>query len=235
MPVIELVGPTNQMRWGVSTITPISGSSFAAPAILAVAIQAQQFEGWFSALAFPMVNKAVLLAGTRDANADGAIGKGNKWSSQPSDAEDGAGQINYAYVSDTLNNNRYYWTDLADSNFVSCGTNCRTYVVTSISIPYTVTARVALAWQSCMTTEAGGATLNNDLDLALNCGSHATCAQTTLSDTVTSELEMLERPACGIRTADRVCSIEIRIKNGAALASCGSTTTERVGVAWSLH
>lgn len=92
--------------------------------------------------------------------------------------------------------------------------------------------RTVLAWQSCMIQESDPQTpmLNNDLDLALNCGSPLqVCGGTMLSNTTSSEIEMFERPGC---TYSRSCSLEIRIKNGMPLNACGSTTTERVGVAW---
>ncbi|MCX5748029.1 MAG: hypothetical protein NT062_36670, partial [Proteobacteria bacterium] len=70
----------------------------------------------------------------------------------------------------------------------------------------------------------------NDFDLVLSCGNPLqTCGGTFQSNTVESEFEAVSR-ICNI---DKSCSIKIRIKNGAALAACGATTTERVGVAWS--
>ncbi|HEU0035620.1 MAG TPA: hypothetical protein VFQ53_33645, partial [Kofleriaceae bacterium] len=214
---------------------PISGTSFSAPTVLSAAIQAHQFEGWFSDLAFPMVNKAVLMAATRDGNADGAVGLANSWSQNAPtiDAKDGAGEIRFPALQAILSNNQYYWADLADSNFASCGTGCRKFTVSTLSIPASTRFRVALAWQSCMIEEGSTPVLNNDLDLALNCGSPLqVCGGTTLSNTVTSELEMFERPGC---TYSKTCSIEIRIKNGATLNACGSTPTERVGIAWSYN
>lgn len=132
-----------------------------------------------------------------------------------------------------MTNNTYFASDLADSNFVACGTGCRKIVVTSVSLPAARTLRAALAWQSCMTSEGSVPSLNNDLDLALVC-SGTTCSSSTISNTVTSELEMLELGFCAgaPKGAIRTCSLEIRIKNGATLQPCGSTTTERVGVAW---
>jgi hypothetical protein len=198
------------------------------------AIMAHQYEGLFSALAFPMVNKAVLMAGTQDSNADGAIGKSNfAWSGQPSDAEDGAGQINLAFVKTTLDNNRYYWNDLTDGNFASCGTNCREVIVASVTVNANMTTRVALAWHACMENEGSLPFLNNDLDLVLNCGSpFVACGGAISSTSVTSELEIVERPGCSFA---KTCSIRIRIKNGATLNACGANSAERVGVAWSMH
>lgn len=106
-------------------------------------------------------------------------------------------------------------------------------VVTSLTVPANTSIRVALAWQACMLEELSTPVLNNDLDLSLSCGSPITiCGGTITSDTVTSELETLHKPACSV---SKGCSIRVRIKNGAPLASCGSTTTERVGVAWSFN
>lgn len=238
MPRIDATPGTNAMEWaylpqaGGSPIA-IAGSSFASPAVLSAAIQALQYEGWLSALAFPMVNKAVLLASTEDANADGAIGNTTRWSGQPSDAEDGAGQLNFTYIKQTLDNNQYYWDDVADSDFVSCGTNCRKITI-PITIPIAKSARIALAWQSCMTAETGVPVITNDLDLVLNCGNPmVVCGGLYQSVSTADEIEMVQYPACNFLTPG--CAIEVRIKNGAALQSCGSTTTERIGVAWALR
>jgi hypothetical protein len=241
MPSIDVDPPSTQMRHADYAFPSgaILGTSFSAPTVLSAAIQAHQFEGWFSNLAHPMVNKAVLLASTRDANNDGAVGKFTVWSQNANaqngsvDAEDGAGQIKFDKLSTILTNNQYVRQDLSDADFVSCGTNCRKYTIASLVVPPSTSTRVALAWQSCMISEGSLPILSNDLDLALNCGSPLfQCGGTTISNTVTSELEMLERPAC---TFQRTCYVEVRIKNGAQLSACGSTTTERVGVAWSFN
>lgn len=54
-----------------------------------------------------------------------------------------------------------------------------------------------------------------------------------MSNTVHSEIEMIERPGC---IAARTCTLSIRIKNGATLAACASddleVAVERAGVAW---
>lgn len=211
----------------------ILGSSFSAPAVLSAAIQAQEYEGWFSALAFPMVNKAVLMASTVDANADGPIGKSTTWSSQPSDAEDGAGQLDFGFIKQILDNNTYYWDNLSDADFTSCGTGCRSKTIASISIPAQTGVRIALAWQSCLISETTVPNIVNDLDLALDCGQPIqACSGTILSNSVPSELEMIDKAKCVL---PRTCHIDIRIKNGASLQPCGSTTTERVGVAWSFR
>lgn len=222
MRTADYSGPPNQ----------IFGTSFAAPALLGAAILAHQYEGWFSALAFPMVNKAVLLASTVDANNDGNIGKGWVWFPQGSDAEDGAGQVSFFNVKRILDSNTYTYFDLSDSNFSSCGTNCREFIAASVSIPGNSSFRAAMAWQSCLTSETGTPTLNNDFDLVLSCGSpFIICGGTIASSSITSEIEMVSKAACA---APKSCSLRVRIKNGASLAACGSTTTERVGLAWRL-
>jgi hypothetical protein len=74
------------------------------------------------------------------------------------------------------------------------------------------------------------------LDLALVCTGTA-CPGTLMSNTVVSELEMFERQVCvgAPKSATASCSLQVRIKNGATLQACGSTTTERIGVAWRLQ
>ena len=216
-------------------VPSIVGTSFAAPSILSVAIQAHQFEGWFSDLAFPMVNKAVIMAATRDANADGAIGNTEVWSQNAPtfDAEDGAGQVNFVALADTLEHDRYYVHNPSDIDFVSCGDNCREFLAAEVVVAASDRIRVALAWQSCMLEEATSPAINNDLDLVLDCGADfPPCVGFMISDTVTSELEMLERPACN---GLRVCQILVRIKNGTSLQACGSDETERMGVGWSFN
>jgi len=122
---------------------------------------------------------------------------------------------------------------LTDGNFVSCGTNCREFFVTSFTVNANVKTRVALAWHACMENEGSIPVLNNDLDLVLSCGSPIQlCGGSISSTAVTSELEMVERPGCSIA---KTCSIKIRIKNGATLNACGANPAERVGVAWSMR
>jgi hypothetical protein len=92
---------------------------------------------------------------------------------------------------------------------------------------------VSLVWQSCITSEIGVSNLNNDLDLVLNCGSPLlSCHGSFVSNTIPSETEMVEKPACFQPVS---CAIDIRIKNGAALSPCGTSATERIGVAWSFR
>ena len=49
-------------------------------------------------------------------------------------------------------------------------------------------------------------------------------------DTVTETQTFWDR-----ERATATCALEVRIKNGATLQPCGSTTTERIGVAWHLR
>ncbi len=237
MPAIDVAPGSSLMRHAdySAPAQAITGTSFAAPAVLSIAIQALHHEGLFSSMAHPQVNKAVLMAATRDANVDGTIGKSTTWSANAPtlDAEDGAGQINIATLSSILTNNSYLQLNLQDSSFTSCGAGCRKYTVTTQLVGASNSFRAALAWHSCMINEGDLPVLNNDLDLALAC-SGPPCPGTIISNTVTSETEMLERNSCvgQPKTAVATCSLEIRIKNGASLQPCGSTTFERVGIAW---
>ena len=215
-------------------IFEIKGTSFSAPAVLSAALQAHLYEGAFSYLAYPMVNKAVLLASTQDANNDGPVGKSRVWSAQPSDAVDGAGQLNLARTKTILDNNQYYFGNLNDANFTSCGTNCRQLVVATPTVPAGVRIRAALAWQTCMTSAAGPGSLN-DLDLVVTRQGtiFEACEKSSTSNTVTSETEMLEMGPCPL---NKTYTIAVRVKNGATLTSCSaSDATERIGVAWSLR
>jgi hypothetical protein len=234
MPAIDVSAPASTMRHASYSSGAILGTSFSSPAILGLAIQAHQSKGFFSGLAYPMVNKAVLLASTRDVNNDGPIGKSTSWSGNAPtlDAEDGAGQVNIVALQNSLANNRYGYADLSNSDFVSCGSTCRRYVMANVTIPASTKMRVAMAWQACMIAEGDVPVINNDLDLAVICGNPTTqCGLNFFSaQAMTSELEMVERPSCSFAWT---CSIEVRIKNGVVLNPCGSTTTERVGVAWS--
>ena len=143
------------MRWydfnGQIQNIQLVGTSFASPAIMGMGIQAHHYEGWFSNLAFPQVLKAVLLASTIDANADGQIAINSYvWpsSSPTNDALDGAGQVDMSLVKQILDNNRYWKIDLTNSSFVSCGTGCREYTVgtTPAFLSTAASLRVGLAF-----------------------------------------------------------------------------------------
>ncbi len=240
LPAIDVGVGSSLMRHDDYTITPVAivGTSFASPTVLSAAMQALQYKGLFSSLVFPMVNKAVLLAATVDANADGPVGKANTWSANAPtlDSEDGAGQINLLHLASILTNNTYFFSNAADSNFSSCGTNCRKYAVASFTISAAKRVRAVLAWQTCTSGPSPTSFMNNDLDLALVCTGTA-CPGTLISNTVSSETEMFERQVCSgaQKSATASCTLEVRIKNGVPLNACGSTATERIGVAWRIQ
>jgi hypothetical protein len=208
--------------------TGTSGSSFASPMVLAAQIQALQYGGFTGAISEQLANKAAILASTVDANADGAIGKTTTWSGQPSDAEDGAGQINFINLKQIIDYSQIRWLNtLSDSSFVSCGTGCREYAVASVGA-YTLgtSLRIAMAYNQCTTSRSTSPFLNNDLDLVYQAA--YPCRGSASSVDTLSEVEMLE-------TSNLACGgvIKIRIKNGATLHSCGTSPYEPVGVAWS--
>jgi hypothetical protein len=240
LPDLESDG-TRGMRYGDYNMgqepqgLAIFGTSFASPAVMTAAMNAHGYEGWFSNLVHTQVTKAVILAGTVDSNLDGAIGLTTNWSTTLN-AKDGAGHVDMIKVKATLDANQYFFRDMANSDFVSCGSGCREYVVaSSVSIPSNKVIKVALVWNACSLADDGftDAFLVNDLDLSVTkqCSGSST---TTTSNTITSELEMLEI-ACGVQKGGWSAAIKIRIKNGATLQACGTTTTERVGVAWSIR
>jgi len=224
-------------HWLPSSAASVRGTSFAAPAVLGVAIQAHQYEGLLSALAFPVVTKAVILASTVDIQSatsgvyDGKIGSSNTWFPQPSDAADGGGQINSNYTKQILDNNYYAYSDVVNSQFVSCGANCREYVVASVAVPAGQSLRVALAFSSC-TSMGNNPTIANDFDLVVTAPGNLfdPCTKFISSASVNSEVEMVETNSC---LAAKTHTIRLRIKNGAQLTACPGFTTERVGVAWS--
>lgn len=209
-----------------NTLKPMSGSSFSAPAVLSAQLQAMEYEGYFSPAGTPLASKAMVLAATVDANSDGAIGLTNRWSGQPDDAKDGAGQIDFGKLKQILDNNRYYSLNLTNSSFVSCGTGCREYVVGSI--PMTRSARVSLVWNACSVNRTTSAFLNNDLDLRVQ--RTITCGGSVESNDVLSEVEMIQVAPSGSATCS--ASIRVRIKGGGPLNSCGTNGTEPVAVAW---
>jgi hypothetical protein len=207
----------------------IGGTSFSSPSILAVAIAYHQYESFLSQLAFPYVNKAVLLAATTDSNNDGAILQGSTWS-QITDGKDGAGHPHMERAQDLLNANNYRRRVLTDANFVSCGAGCREYVVATVSVPAQQRIRVSLVWQACQQNVASIPFINNDLDLYV-----VDSLGALQSSSVNSEVEMVSRK-CAAAGAD-TCSTEIRIriKGGATLNSCFGSASEPAGIAWVVH
>jgi hypothetical protein len=209
----------------------ILASSFAAPQVLGAAITAAQYEGYFSPLAFPVVNKAVLLASTVDSNGDGSIGNSSVWSHGSGvDYEDGAGHIRYNLIKGILDSNRYAYLQLTDSSFVSCGANCREYTVATVTVHNLLRLKVAMVWNAC-TDNVFAPFVNNDLDLYVvrPCGG---ALQSNAG--LTSEIEMVRETSCAPYPTAQ-WTIKVRIKNGATLAACYGDATERVGVAWSLQ
>lgn len=246
LPEIAAIGSTPPtMRYGdYNTLgtcggqgQAIFGTSFASPAVLAAAVLSHQYEGLFSLLAWPQVTKAVVMAGSIDSNVDGAIGLSNvSWSANVETptvrVRDGAGHPDLSIIKAMLDANQYFGRDMANTDFVSCGAGCREYVVANnLSIPVNKSAKVALTWSACSTSAGNDAFLANDLDLVGTRVCNGTTTTLT-SNTVSSETEMVFG-GCGAQTG--TITLRIRIKNGATIASCGTRTTERVGVAWSFQ
>ncbi len=242
VPRIDVAVGNSTMLWGEhwlpNDFNQVRGTSFSAPAVLGLAIQAHQYEGFFSALAYPVVNKAVMLASTVDikdsaGNYDGRIGRSNVWFPQPADAADGGGQINANYTRQILDNNYYAYSDVVNNQFVSCGTGCREYVVGTIAVPAQQQVRVALAFPSCASLTTNPI-IANDFDLVLTAPGNVfdPCTKFVASTSTNSEVEMVETTAC---LSAKTHTIRLRIKNGAQLASCLGFTNERVGLAWSLR
>ena len=223
------------------TLTTLNGSqavgtSLAAPAVLSVAMAAHQYAGLFSALYFPVTRKAVVMAATRDSNADGMVAKGNAWSSTP-DGEDGAGHPDLAYVKSLLDAGNNFYTVLDDSAFTSCGPGCRTYPLATVNVGFRGRIKAALVWTACAPTASAPTTQPpTDFDLAIIrpafCG-----GSTAQSVSVNNEVEMLYDDCLPVGGAPRGTyqySFEIRIKNGASISTaCG--TSEPIGFAWSVQ
>lgn len=202
----------------------IKGTSFASPAVMGAAIQAYQYEGGFSPLFYPIVKRAVLMAGTTDANADGKIGNGTFWT-DGGDAKDGAGQVDLSLVKQVLDGDQYSRVELTDAMFTSCGTNCREYTLPSIPNPTSIGIKVALAWNSC------GTATPTDFDLVLI--RPDTCGGTLVqSASLGNNVEMAYSLCTGV-SRSKVYGVRIRIKNGSSMPLCGSESTEPVAVAWS--
>lgn len=240
VPYISTSTGTNNMSWALDSGNAVKGSSFAAPAVLGLALQAHQYEGFLSALAFPVVNKAVIMASTQSilngaGVHDGLIGLSNVWFPQPADALDGGGQPNAAHIRQILDGNQYFTTDLTNASFVSCGTNCRELIVGTVTVPVGQSLRAALVWQSCPVNPGGVPTIINDLDLLVTSsgGVFSPCTTAISSASVDSELEMIETSACSLPNP-KTYTLRVRIKNGATLQTCpGFPAFERIGVAWS--
>jgi hypothetical protein len=208
---------------------PIAGTSFAAPAVLSMAMQTHLYEGIFTDLAHPVVKKAVLLAGTVDANGDGDLldQTGDSHWGASADGRDGAGRPDTERIEDILDADNYDYIDLRISAMTSCGSNCREYTVATENVPNASHVKVALVYNACIETPAGSATLRNDLDLVLE--RPPACLNSLISATTNSETEMVHS-AC---VHGGVYTIKVRLK-GTAFVSCDSIARELIAVAWSL-
>lgn len=229
LPDIENTSMMTRLHLGAAG--EIYGSSFASPQVLSAAITATQYEGYFSALAFPVTTKAVLLASAVDSNADGAIGTGDVWSHGSGvDYKDGAGQIWFTHVKSILDNNNYAYRQLTDASFVSCGTGCREYTVATVTVLFGKHLKAALVWNACG-DGVHQPLMNNDFDLYVV--RPASCGGALQSNAgLTSEIEMVRESTCTPFPSGQ-WTIKVRIKNGATLALCYAETTEPIGVAWS--
>jgi hypothetical protein len=223
----------------------ITGTSFAAPQAMSAAIQAYQREGLLSALTFPVVRKVVLMASGTDGNADGPINFGTTWSS-PSDGIDGAGAIDLKNVVQELDAvygsiggfpGQYWWRDFVNADFAtSCGTNCKEYVVGTVSVPHGKVLQVAMASNSCTTSRTSTPTMPNNFDLVVvepgNCSPHLT----RLSASAVSEVEMVY-DSCMVSApvpGNGNYAIKVRLIGSSPLNTCGEAG-EKVAIAWSLR
>lgn len=214
-----------------SVPTEVVGTSFASPAVLGAAMQAYQYEGFFSLLYYPIVRKATLLASSVDSNADGEIGKGQEWTASPNDAEDGAGHPDLFHMKKMLDGNQYWYVTLSDNMFVSCGANCRKYTLGTFNATPGMAIKAALVWNACPIPSNGVAYSAPDLDLVLVQPSWCLGALHQ-SVSVTNEVEMLYDTCLLTSPVAGTYTVEVRIKNGATLpTTCGST--EPVAFAWS--
>lgn len=230
--------------------TGMIGSSFASPAIMSVAVQAQQYEGFFSQMFYPIMKKAVLMAGSVDSNyasgvGDGEVLKGSEWTSSasgsPTDGEDGAGHPDMGVIKSTLDNNRYAYAQVTNASFTSAPCDpwdpfspiCRDYTIATFQVAAGKRVKAALVWNICP-----GASSPKDFDLVLV--QPAWCNNAThQSVSVNNEVEMVfdtfdtcqvTAPVQGTYTA------KVRIKNGGLLGPlCGSETNEPVAFAWGIR
>lgn len=210
------------------------GSSFAAPAITSALVQAQQYEGWFSSLYYPIMKKAVLLAATTDGNADGSVLLGTEWTSGSGaqDGQDGAGQPDLSLMKQILDNNRYQYTTVTDSSFVSCGRGCREYTIKNFTVTPGKRVKAALVWNACTASRTGSIVDPTDLDLVLVRPSWCLNA-VRQSTSINNELEMIADDCLVSSPVQGTYSARVRIKNGGTLPLCGGETSEPLALAWS--
>lgn len=229
--IFPLSTPTNAMTNQDRTSVANRGTSFAAPMLLSLAQQAHLYEGWFSALSYPITKKAVLMVGSKDANADGPILKGTKWEDSP-DGEDGAGAPDMSRVKTILDNNHYQYIQLAPSMLSSCGTNCQEYAVASVTVPKDYALRAGLAYNSCPSSSLEVNELLTDYDLFVseqNCGFFCFPSK---SVTTNNEVEMV---FVGSTSSARTFDLKIRFKTGESIVLCGTETSEPVALAWDVY
>jgi hypothetical protein len=223
----------------------ITGTSFSAPTVLSAAIQTYQYEGLLSALVFPVVRKAVLMASATDANADGPINGGTTWSST-ADGVDGAGAVNLGISKQILDaqygsiggfGGQYWYRRFVDSDFaVSCGANCREYTVGTVTVPQGKTLEVALAYNSCSSSRTQAPSMPNNYDLAVvqpaKCQPHIT----RQSASAVSEVEMVY-DSC-LTSAPTPGSggylLKVRLVGSAPLNTCGELG-DMVALSWSIR
>lgn len=240
----HLVGPDKVAAGGLSmpdinapngsngmTTDDINGSSFASPAILSLANRMHLYEGFFSNLAFPIVKKAILMAGAADVNGDGPIVGGYSWTSSP-DGLDGAGAPDGDRIKRILDANTYAYDELSPTSFSSCGTDCEQVYIGSVTVPGGYAIRATLAYNSCATgLKPQKNNLNNDLDLWIveEDVPFPFPPQTASSTSLASEVEALY---WFNQFSEKSFSIFVRVKGGTAFNLCGNEPVEPVAIAW---
>jgi hypothetical protein len=227
LPDVDATPSSNALTGTKLDGQPISGSSFASPAILSLANQMHLYEGFLSELAHPIVKKAILMAGAADAWGDGSILQGTSWTSDP-DGFDGAGAPDGERIKRILDNNSYTRVELTASSFSSCGTNCEQVHVGSVTVPAGYAIRAALAHNSCpLPTKGQTNTLESDFDLWI-VEDVALFPRSASSTSLANEVEALYYLSWFSGTFD----VFVRIKGGTSFGLCGGELTEPVAIAW---
>lgn len=224
MPDVDDTTSTSDMTTSGANGLPISGTSFAAPSVNSLMQQLQQWGGAFDALFYHEVQKAVLMAASVDANADGSVGTSTTWSGT-ADAKDGAGRPSIDNIQDILESERYARISLTTGSMSSCGADCLQKLVATVTVPSSKGLRAALAYNSCV------GQLNefrNDVDLRIQQSTwvYPTVRQST---SLFSDVEVVD--ISSMWAANRTFNIYLRVK-GSTIQGCGSGSSEPVGVAW---
>ncbi len=237
IPDIRANGVGTMSSTSIEFTSAMVGTSFAAPAMLSVALQAHEYEGFFSLLYYPIMRKAVVMAATVDANADGAIMNGMEWSS-PFDGQDGTGHPDMVFLKGTLDNNRYRYVSLTNASFttVPCGSQtCREYTITNITVSAGKALKAALVWNACAINRTD-LTTPEPVDFDLVLVQPAWCLNSLhQSVSIGNEVEalfdtcLLGAPTQGTYTA------KIRTKNAAPVQLCSDETSKPVAFAWSIQ